>query len=172
MARLCSEREFMRRVAIATFIVAMTSLGLMAASYFRHDRVRYYGAQVDAAVDNSLDGLTFELAWESPPRAQSPGFGGLGWDSGDAVAQPATSWGIDFQTDGWGPPRVAGSGRRSRLLVSHRALASLSILALCGVVLHARVQKRRRRQASLCQACGYDLRASPERCPECGKRAK
>lgn len=40
--------------------------------------------------------------------------------------------------------------------------------ALVGSIIHAR---RRLAGAGCCTSCGYDLRASPDRCPECGEVA-
>lgn len=44
---------------------------------------------------------------------------------------------------------------------------SLSVfgLFLCTIPI---IRKRRRIAIGLCRQCGYDLRATPERCPECG----
>jgi hypothetical protein len=44
-----------------------------------------------------------------------------------------------------------------------------------GVLVYLRSRqaslRERRTQAGLCADCGYDLRASPDRCPECGRDA-
>jgi hypothetical protein len=45
------------------------------------------------------------------------------------------------------------------------AVAAAAVLA--GYVVRA-ARRRRRVQAGLCPSCGYDLRATPQRCPECG----
>ena len=52
----------------------------------------------------------------------------------------------------------------------------LLVLALSAGPLYwllTRVHPRERRErAGLCPSCGYDLRATPDRCPECGTPAK
>lgn len=46
-----------------------------------------------------------------------------------------------------------------------------SMLVLPALWLLAQVRRRRLARAGRCLTCGYDLRASPGRCPECGTAA-
>ena len=48
-------------------------------------------------------------------------------------------------------------------------VVSVMLFGVVAVTVHHR-RSDRRRSGGLCERCGYDLRASDKRCPECGER--
>ena len=81
------------------------------------------------------------------------------WFSNPALAEPFGMWaGFGYMHRSTG--RVAIS-------VPYYFIA---LLTAVPAILWVRKRRRLRyrRQAGLCVVCGYDLRASPDRCPECG----
>lgn len=66
------------------------------------------------------------------------------------------------------------TGRVSGSSVSvHVSYALLMVVAWIAPLIAAMVRCRRRRRVNsgLCLSCGYDLRGTPDRCPECGRVA-
>jgi hypothetical protein len=95
---------------------------------------------------------------------------------GDTLSRP--TW------NGWHQFYVAGgrlhymrtqyppSGRGSDLIAAHVSVPCWLLVLLfaagaLGVEWYVR-RRQRRVTPGVCARCGYDLRASPERCPECG----
>ena len=65
---------------------------------------------------------------------------------------------------GWPPVRVYRLGRLYVLGISYWLLFTATLLSPAAWVL----AWRRRKPSGVCRSCGYDLRATPDRCPECG----
>jgi hypothetical protein len=87
----------------------------------------------------------------------------------DTLRKPAPPW----QDVSWDIPFVVSYERRyawidfSLIRISCWLVAALSVpLPLARIQVRRRLRERER--CGLCRACGYDLRATPDRCPECG----
>ena len=120
-----------------------------------HVRVEHYRGLVEFGVyRNKSDGKS------GPPRQplRTPRV----WDLGPLVVE----WGHTSN------PMSAGIWRGAdfvRVQSAHWLLAAP--LAVAPGVWLLRRRLARRRRAGCCLACGYDMRASPGRCPECGTPA-
>ncbi len=68
-----------------------------------------------------------------------------------------------------GPP-VIGTTTMAGLIVQDWLIAAISgsLALVCGVRLRGMLIRWRRGRGGRCLACGYDIRATPGRCPECG----
>ena len=97
--------------------------------------------------------------WTAFYPIMNPSFERCGFAAGRG---PITTFGLRSSGGGAIP-----QGWVTVLVLPHWFLAGLlSLPAAAGWT--ARARKARRRRHGRCMQCGYDLRATPDRCPECG----
>jgi len=87
-------------------------------------------------------------------------------------AKDLFSWNEVDNESSWPSYRLAGlayvDGSGRMVVVPHLWLVALfAALPLTRLVRRRRTARATRK--AVCRVCGYDLRATPERCPECGQ---
>jgi hypothetical protein len=181
-------------VMCAAFGIALAAIALAVASFLTSGRWRIYGGEHRAYFAMSRDGslrLWSQELWITP--ATPPGwridvrnpdtvnlvtpigieypmhtkfvdldvfheFLGLGW--ADYPLARGGTWDIDGG-------KYRGDGRMISVKAPWVLIAPMACLP--AVVMIVRGRRRMKRViAGKCLNCGYDLRATPERCPECG----
>jgi hypothetical protein len=118
-----------------------------------------------------LDGsLIFETLYDVKPWAPGTGGSAIKFDG-----EPVGFAGFNYRRydirlaspDGKRLPGTYGTQTRFWIAPGWLLLFSLSVAGLCRK-LWVNQRRHERDENQLCRNCGYDLRATPERCPECG----
>ncbi len=166
-------------------ILSLVSLLLFAAtcvlwvrSYFVEDRLRrafdrhrllevdsYRGAFLvkrdDLDADSVIADMFPALIWDNESITPERGYGENG-DSMDSVSwRKARYLGFGFGRSSF------FEGIQYSVVVPFWSVAALTALMPASLI-HRWFGRRRRQKRSVCVKCGYDLRATRDRCPECG----
>ncbi len=149
-----------RTLKIALFLGLLFNLALWALSYF-HVSYRYSAGQRFYGVSVSRGCLVLGGAWADPISPTRSG-----WRSGGFFTQLQADWTPRYYAGerDWIGLQYRTWSLRFPFWIPVSALGFL--LVLCRSLPRLRLLKRIK--SDLCVQCGYDLRGSTERCPECG----
>jgi hypothetical protein len=185
------DRRVIRRAArisldlltVASLLLCVAAAGAWGRSYWRTDcfTIRVGDRRLFVETDDQrLSGWWtsrpyFEPTWKVEP----PGSGAGSWRAFFHVRQDPALWPGDRGTYGWLGflviPKYHQMSRDPALDVWFTVVGVpfyfvfWTAALLPAVRVRRALGRRRRRRLGLCPACGYDCRATPERCPECGR---
>jgi len=164
-------RRFLLILCAMSLLLGTATIALWIRSYwFEYDVVRQDHPYSEQLAANSCEGrlLINRIC------LRQPGGGSSDWslykidlatirkNASDLPTQPIRMFDLLHS--------FASGSRERDIVFPHWALAAILLALSAGLYLQSRIARDHAlRRHGLCIQCGYDLRASPDRCPECGK---
>jgi hypothetical protein len=169
-------RIFFNLLTILSLLLFLTSATLWLRSRWRWDVLLWVEAATPGAHRHYLGlmsadgGVAVYGGFHSPDVDRVLVPSGWHWESFDPMPIPFAGsfwpnrWGFGYQARG-GPD----DHLRALLFPTWLATTLFAFLPLTRFAMT--IRRRRRVREGHCKKCGYDLRATPQRCPECGAAA-
>jgi len=162
-------RRIVRIFACLSLLVGLALLGLGIRSFWRNDSLfieRGPRGYFVSSARGRVGVIRVSGSWH--PRR-------LHWATYDLATDGAVLTTIATSPDTRdliimlsGDGKLPGAFGQSRWFAIPYATPIVPFAALPAILLMRAWRQRRRGRRGLCRQCGYDLRASPQRCPECG----
>jgi hypothetical protein len=182
--RVAMTQRFFNLVAAISFLIMIAVSLLWVRSYSLTDELawtRLNGRQslrstrghVMLRLDLGLPIKTadsYGLRYVNPATAAATDFLDPFWEWCSDTGERFFNWqrgGFEWHTRDR-PRTGTWYARGAAPIWSIAAAAAVLPLGWTGMHWRLHLRTRRRKNSGLCLQCGYDLRASPERCPECG----
>jgi hypothetical protein len=168
-------------VAVVSLLLCAFSVTLGVRSVWKHDRLQARVAGRPYVLNSQLGRLSFwggsEAAADFPATwyvFEADEVGSLQPWEGDGPGPVSSKWdaaGFAYAR-GWYVRYWSDSGKARYQMLVIPAWAAAIVTALLPAWLFPRLwrdgRRRRRTARGQCDTCGYDVRNSPDRCPECG----
>jgi hypothetical protein len=153
-------------LAVLSALLCVAMVGMWVRGHTLQEYVSFTtNGGLSPAIGNYPGGVF--LAWNRNTHTR-PGFDYLGYKYGDDPLLYAHRAGrFAYRNDVY-PPAAPGMPSRYVRAIMFPIWVPVAIGALACLAFTRRAFRLARMKPGSCRSCGYDLRATPDRCPECG----
>lgn len=146
---------FIKYSAIAFLLFAFALPLLLIRSYYIYDTAYFTSPHIAIGIESNYGMICLHCEWDAPSRL------GLPWDA-DYYTQPSEDY--------WNHSPIF----YRHIIGVDVGIAHWIIMLIAAIpfALRSIYIKTLLPQYGICPKCDYDMRATPDQCPECGYRTK